>query len=297
MSYKKYRVERNCLNCGAEVFGRFCHECGQENVETRDNFFHMVWHFITDYFHFDSKFFRSLLPLIARPGFLTREYWDGKRSRYIPPIRLFFFVTIIFMVSTSWFYHKFGDKMKDGMIKRDRVLARYDSAEVAQMSDTTKITIQEWHRTVTPSQLTEMIARDNRQFRKLQAGVDFVFRNLKYVTFFLLPVYALIFKLLYLRRRSFYIDHVIYVMHVQSFVYIVLSLLFVIPAIWPAVVDLLIRLMLVILFAYVIISLRFLYHQPWWKTVLKSVLATFALFFSTVLTIVLFTATDAIFFQ
>src|SRR5688572_9202177 len=98
MSHKKYREEKNCLNCGAEVSGKFCQNCGQENVEQRDNFLHMVGHFISDYLHFDSKFFRSLVPLIIKPGFLTKEYWEGKRTRYIPPLRLFFFVTILFVL-------------------------------------------------------------------------------------------------------------------------------------------------------------------------------------------------------
>src|SRR5688500_13544904 len=112
MSHKTYRQQTNCLNCGAEVVGRFCHHCGQENIETRENFFYLVGHFISDYLHFDSKFFRSLVPLFVKPGFLTKEYWEGRRMKYIPPLRLFFFVTIIFMVFTSYFYNRYGDRMK-----------------------------------------------------------------------------------------------------------------------------------------------------------------------------------------
>ncbi len=52
---------------------------------------------------------------------------------------------------------------------------------------------------------------------KLGGGVDHFIHDLKYVSFFLLPVYALIFKLLYLRRKSFYVDHLVYTMHLQSF--------------------------------------------------------------------------------
>src|SRR5688500_15873267 len=104
MSHKKYRAETNCLNCGAEILGKFCHRCGQENIDTHQNFFHLTWHFISDYLHFDSKFFRSVVPLFTRPGFLTKEYWEGRRVPYILPLRLFFFVTIIFMISTGYFY-------------------------------------------------------------------------------------------------------------------------------------------------------------------------------------------------
>src|SRR3954467_15567727 len=104
MSHKNYRQETNCLNCGAEVTGKFCSNCGQENLETKENFFHLVGHFISDYFHFDSQLFRSLIPLFTKPGFLTQEYWAGRRTRYIHPLRLFFFVTIVFVLSTNAFY-------------------------------------------------------------------------------------------------------------------------------------------------------------------------------------------------
>ena len=42
MSRLKERKEKNCLNCNAEVQGRFCHNCGQENIETKET----VWHLI-----------------------------------------------------------------------------------------------------------------------------------------------------------------------------------------------------------------------------------------------------------
>src|SRR5688500_1590968 len=106
MSHKKYRAETNCLNCGTEVLGRFCQNCGQENIEIKENFFHMVTHVMGDFFHFDSKFFRSLKPLFIKPGFLTREFWDGKRMQYIHPLRLFFFVTIVMVIIANAYYKK-----------------------------------------------------------------------------------------------------------------------------------------------------------------------------------------------
>jgi hypothetical protein len=297
MSHKKYREETNCLNCGSEVVGKFCHVCGQENVEVHDDFFSMVWHFITDYFHFDSKFFRSLWPLFVKPGFLTKEYWEGRRMRYIPPLRLFFFVTIIFMISTSYFYSKFGSRMKNSMIKQDQQMSGYDSAALANLNDTTEVHLHASKKTVTGKEFKEMKVRDDRQFRKLQGGVDFVFKNLKYITFFLLPVYALWFKLLYIRRKSFYIDHIIYVMHLQTFAYVLLTVFFVLPVVFPVFADFLLQTLLGVIFIYVLFSLRFLYRQPWWKTILKSMLATFALFMSTIIAIVTTAALDAIFIQ
>lgn len=46
-------------------------------------------------FNIDSRIFRSLVPLYLRPGFLTIEYVAGRRTRYVTPFRLFFFLCII----------------------------------------------------------------------------------------------------------------------------------------------------------------------------------------------------------
>jgi len=92
------RKEKNCLNCNAEVQGRFCHICGQENVEIEESFFALATHLVYDIFHFDGKFFSSLKYLLWKPGFLTREYLRGKRATYLHPIRMYVFTSAIFFI-------------------------------------------------------------------------------------------------------------------------------------------------------------------------------------------------------
>ena len=46
-------------------------------------------------FSWDSRTPRTLWPLLVRPGFLTREYFDGRRIRYVSPVRLFFFIAVL----------------------------------------------------------------------------------------------------------------------------------------------------------------------------------------------------------
>lgn len=295
MSHKKHRTETNCLNCGAEVTGKFCPNCGQENVEVHETFSHLMGHFVSDYLHFDSKFFRSLAPLIAKPGFLTDEYWKGRRIHYILPIRLFFFITVLFMLCTSFFYSKYGKEMKRLMITNDNREGGYDSTFLFSQHDTTRLIVKDQGE-IPAKELKENYIRHQRQFRKLNSGLDFTFKNLKYVTFFLLPVYALIFKLLYRRRRPYYIDHVIYVMHLQSFSYIVMTVLFVLPVLGVGL--LMVRqILLLVLLVYIGISVHRLYQQEWWKTLIKSILAGFMLFFVTALTLFAVAGFDAIFIQ
>lgn len=98
MSHFKQRKEKNCLNCNAEVQGRYCHECGQENLEPTETAWHLVTHFFNDITHFDGKFFQTLKYLVARPGFVSKEYMLGRRMSYLNPIRMYIFTSAIFFL-------------------------------------------------------------------------------------------------------------------------------------------------------------------------------------------------------
>ncbi len=95
---KHYRQENDCLNCGAELQGKFCHVCGQENLQLKENFGHMLNHAVSDYFHFDQHFFNTLKPLLFQPGKLTNEYMAGKRVRYLHPIKMYIFISLVYFL-------------------------------------------------------------------------------------------------------------------------------------------------------------------------------------------------------
>jgi Protein of unknown function (DUF3667) len=84
-----------CANCGAEIVGPFCAQCGQASHPHR-SLVHVVEEFLHGILHFDTKAWRTLPMVIFRPGTLTRNYVHGKRARYISPLALFLF-TIFFM--------------------------------------------------------------------------------------------------------------------------------------------------------------------------------------------------------
>jgi len=95
---KHYRHENDCLNCGTELEGKFCHHCGQENLQIKENFGHLMNHAISDYFHFDHQFFHTLKPLLLQPGKLTNEYMAGRRVQYLHPIKMYIFISLIFFI-------------------------------------------------------------------------------------------------------------------------------------------------------------------------------------------------------
>lgn len=94
----KYRKEHNCLNCGFHVEEHYCSRCGQPNLELNENFWQFISHSIAHYFHFDNKFFQTLKPLIIRPGKVTLDYLAGKRARYINPVSMYIFVSIVYFL-------------------------------------------------------------------------------------------------------------------------------------------------------------------------------------------------------
>ncbi|RZL33675.1 MAG: DUF3667 domain-containing protein, partial [Pedobacter sp.] len=97
----KYRKEHNCLNCGSHVEEHYCSKCGQPNLELDENFWQFITHSIAHYFHFDNKFFQTLTPLLTKPGKVTLDYLAGKRARYINPVSMYIFVSIVYFIVVS----------------------------------------------------------------------------------------------------------------------------------------------------------------------------------------------------
>ncbi|MDB5203548.1 MAG: hypothetical protein JWQ27_2957 [Ferruginibacter sp.] len=135
MSHLKERKEKNCLNCNAEVNGRFCSICGQENIEPNESAWHLVTHVFNDITHFDGKFFSSLRLLITRPGFLSTEYAMGRRASYLNPVRMYIFTSAVFFLIFFSLFHFDKDMVKkDYMGKPQSVILAMDSTEYAEFS-------------------------------------------------------------------------------------------------------------------------------------------------------------------
>lgn len=144
MSHSPLRKETDCLNCGAIVQGRYCHVCGQENIEPKETFWHMFTHFLYDITHFDGSFFVTLKDLLFKPGFLSREYMLGRRKKYLHPVRMYVFTSaVFFLVFFSLFHVSENDvsitnenaRVRDGFkIVKEEALknakTKEDSAEI-----------------------------------------------------------------------------------------------------------------------------------------------------------------------
>jgi hypothetical protein len=84
-----------CANCRAPLHGPFCYACGQPVKGLIRHLSGILGDFLDSVLNFDSRTLRTLAPLLFRPGYLTTEYFAGRRVRYVTPLRLFFFLSVI----------------------------------------------------------------------------------------------------------------------------------------------------------------------------------------------------------
>jgi hypothetical protein len=85
-----------CTNCGAELTGHYCSNCGQKKFTPHDlTISKFILNFFEDFFKFDSNVFRTLKGLLFKPGFLSNEYINGRIASYVKPLKLFVFTCVV----------------------------------------------------------------------------------------------------------------------------------------------------------------------------------------------------------
>lgn len=87
-----------CLNCGTRMRGQYCGECGQRSRSRLISIWQLLREAFGDLLELDSRLWRTIVPLLVRPGQLTRDYLEGRRARYMPPFRTYLVLSVIFFV-------------------------------------------------------------------------------------------------------------------------------------------------------------------------------------------------------
>ncbi len=88
----------DCLNCGTPLRGQYCGICGQRARNRLISLWELISDAFGDLFELDSRLWQTLIPLLRRPGRLTRDYLEGRRARYMPPFRSYLVLSLIFFV-------------------------------------------------------------------------------------------------------------------------------------------------------------------------------------------------------
>lgn len=93
-----------CLNCSTALApgARFCSQCGQDTANHPPSLFEFVHEFVSHYIAVEGTLWKSLWGLMARPGFLTREYLAGRKQRYVLPLRLLLTLGLLFFLALKF---------------------------------------------------------------------------------------------------------------------------------------------------------------------------------------------------
>ena len=285
---------RRCENCTAAVAGRYCGNCGQRLEPP----LHSLWHFTKvaaeDLTHADSRIWRTLAALLFKPGFLTREFLAGRRARYLPPLRLYLVLSVLFFLwaaaghdSPRVLQISTDDR---GLPKAAQVspLAQLrapgagpappgESVEQRNRRECAMIDYQgPGQARLVPALRAACLRIRADNGRALQQAY---LHNLPRAMFLFLPLLAGAMMLLYWRPRHYYVEHLLLFVHNHAFVFLSVMLGWGAAALLPAAPAHLIRLaVLLYVLWYVYRSVRVVYGQGRWLTFAKLTALSFAYF-------------------
>jgi hypothetical protein len=95
-----------CRNCGAELQGLYCHDCGQSSDNHKRSIWHLVWEAFEGLFHLDGRLLHTLPQLFFGPGKLARDYLDGRMARHVPPFRTFLVALLLLIFAAEHAVHE-----------------------------------------------------------------------------------------------------------------------------------------------------------------------------------------------
>ena len=236
---------KNCLDCGAAVTNSYCSVCGQEtrlHVPSAREFIH---EFVTHYVAIEGKLWKTLRHLILKPGQLTRDFIEGRRQRYVNPLRLFLTFSILFFAviklsgvdlvnlepETSRARVVSSVAQVPGAIGEDvrrDILRDFERAnEAAQASNAPENQVMEVNlRKKYPELAAKFDEFDKKTAKEKQKALEQAFfRYAPYAMFLLMPVFALYLKLLYLGTGRYYGEHLLFALHSNAFAYFQLAVI------------------------------------------------------------------------
>jgi hypothetical protein len=194
----------------------------------------------------DVRVLHTFPKFLFLPGRLTKEYVNGRRKRYIRPFRLYLFATFLLFTVLAF---TAGQGLQFGVASQAAVLPA-DSGRAASPvlgADTTAVASapsflgsaaqrKRWARDfeTNPESVNFMIGSPETQAhveRILRVKVAEALRNPRdllggmidhgpYVMFLMLPLFAFLNKLLYIRRSRLYVEHLIFSLHVHAFAFV-----------------------------------------------------------------------------
>jgi hypothetical protein len=255
--------DRRCSNCGAYAPGAYCPECGQNTRERLPTFAQFMREATGRYLSLEGKLWKTLLPLLFRPGFLTRAYFAGRRRRYIGPARLFLVSSLVLFAVLGFVSQSIE---LDNALQTENPPATNVDAKSDGLTLDDDLNINFSYLPEAFGVLKKRVDRFNQLTRTQKAERILVgaLRYGPYAMFVLLPAFAALLKVVYLggrrkhpARPRLYGEHLVFAAHNHAFLFVAVGLLFALPtgiarpavALWIA--------------AYLVLSMRTVYGGSW----------------------------------
>lgn len=217
--------DQPCRNCGTEVNGRYCPNCGQLAASFHRPILSLIGETISDTFTLDGRLARTLPILLFRPGRLTKNYTEGKRARYVPPFRMFLIASLVFylvlfaLVPPGQYLNLDEETRADVTQGLNEGINDVD----AQLSQSDRERLEEANIYVdAPGEYQEEI--EKQVVRVLDNPDQFAAQVeawLPRLSILLVPMTILALTILHIWRRKLYIyDHAIHALHLHSWMFL-----------------------------------------------------------------------------
>lgn len=192
----------HCTNCAAPLTQKepFCPYCGQKNIDRKISLWSFFKEFLGEYTRLDAKLLKSMISLITQPGFLTKEYWDGRRKAYLKPTQLFLFTGILMFILANW--------LIDVRVPADNNI---------------KFTFSEGVNSLDESNVIERHIKENVLMAKSNPlkFVKKILRQLPVSLLLILPIYAFFVKLFFRKKSKFLVEHYVHLLHIHAFIFLI----------------------------------------------------------------------------
>lgn len=277
-----------CKNCNTPLTGEYCHQCGQQDKQSIRSVSAVVGDLFGELGHWDSRFYRTLIGLFLKPGFLSSEFMEGRHASYVPPLRLYFFISLIsFMVLTPLI--NFNDTQPIAESGQSETQISGDDVNESIESSALELKVGDipWlneEQTQTLEQKLEFMRQTPELFAQKLISMT------PQMMLLMLPFWALYLKILYLFSHRYYLEHLTVALHTHAFLLLSLMLLSAIgyatnPLIenfgWTWLIrpsDWLDYSLVGWMFTYLLLTQKRFYQQEWGLTIVKFLACIFGYF-------------------
>ena len=237
----------HCANCSAVLEGKFCHLCGQMDEPRVPTIRSVLGEVINALFGLESKLWRSLAALFFKPGHLTAEFLAGRRQKYTTPFRLYLLLSIVVFTylaiagedapisigsdGTTTIEEAINESINNNGDSTKSNNSSYDRTESHAKIDAMNIEFS-----FLPDDLEQQLVGEiknslkaiveDRAAGKTSDVINHFIEPLPKVLLIFLPVVALFFKLYFLGRGKYYLEHLVFLLHNHAYIFMLLIFTF-----------------------------------------------------------------------